>query len=159
MNYSNAILHTSQPEMQNCLAIWHNWAMGRVKKPTPALENAVLRVLNAKRESAGLDETALAIKAGLIQSTVNRQLRGESALSFSILVPLCDALGVRVSTVIRQAEESIQTPAPVATDPATYIAAAQAKLDQLLQSNYTPAAKHHTPDPLQGIGEENQNEK
>ncbi|WP_461186488.1 helix-turn-helix domain-containing protein [Trueperella pyogenes] len=158
MNYSNAILHTCQPEMQNCLAVWHNWAMGRAKKPTPALENAVLRVLNAKRESAGLDETALAIKAGLIQSTVNRQLRGESALSFSILVPLCDALGVRVSTVIRQAEDSIRDHS-VASDPITYAEQAEAKLNQLLQSNYTPAAKHHEPDPYDSVGEENQDEE
>ncbi|MEW6932226.1 hypothetical protein [Trueperella pyogenes] len=35
---------------------------------------------------------------------------------------------------------------------------AQAKLEALNQGNYTAAAKEHTPDPLQGIGEENQDE-
>ncbi|MCM3906876.1 hypothetical protein [Trueperella bernardiae] len=39
-----------------------------------------------------------------------------------------------------------------------YIATAEAKLQAALQSNYTPAARHHEPDPYEGVGEENQDE-
>lgn len=39
-----------------------------------------------------------------------------------------------------------------------YVNEAQAKIEALNQGNYAPAAKHHGVDPLQGIGEENQDE-
>lgn len=45
-------------------------------------------------------------------------------------------------------------------DPAAdYIAAAEAKLQAALQSDYAPAARRHEPDPLEGVGEENQDEE
>ncbi|WP_461005043.1 hypothetical protein [Trueperella pyogenes] len=40
-----------------------------------------------------------------------------------------------------------------------YVNEAQAKIEALNQGNYAPAAKHHGVDPLQGIGEENQDEE
>lgn len=40
-----------------------------------------------------------------------------------------------------------------------YVAVAEAKLQAVLQGNYTPAARHHEPDPLEGLGEENQDEE
>ena len=43
-----------------------------------------------------------------------------------------------------------------ADDAFSYTAEAEAKLQAALQGDYTPAARHHEPDPLQGIGEESQ---
>lgn len=40
-----------------------------------------------------------------------------------------------------------------------YVAEAEAKLQAVLQGGYVPAARHHEPDPLEGIGEENQDEE
>lgn len=40
-----------------------------------------------------------------------------------------------------------------------YVNEAQAKLEALNQGNYTAAAKHHTPDPYDRVGEENQDEE
>lgn len=37
-----------------------------------------------------------------------------------------------------------------------YVKQAEAKINQLLQNNYTAAAKHHTPDPYADLGEESQ---
>ncbi|MEW6917975.1 hypothetical protein V3M78_06755 [Trueperella pyogenes] len=39
-----------------------------------------------------------------------------------------------------------------------YVNEAQAKIEALNQGNYTPAARRHEPDPLEGLGEENQDE-
>ena len=41
-------------------------------------------------------------------------------------------------------------------DARTYTAEAEAKLQAVLQGGYVPAARHHEPDPLEGLGEENQ---
>ncbi|MEW6869990.1 hypothetical protein V3M89_10240 [Trueperella pyogenes] len=40
-----------------------------------------------------------------------------------------------------------------------YVNGAQAKLEALNQGNYIAAAKHHTPDPYDSVGEENQDEE
>ncbi|WP_406714757.1 hypothetical protein [Trueperella pyogenes] len=59
------------------------------------------------------------------------------------------------ASIVRQAEDSIRDHS-VASDPITYAEQAQAKLNQLLQNNYTAAAKEHHPDPYANLGEENQ---
>ncbi|MEW6872131.1 hypothetical protein V3M41_00910 [Trueperella pyogenes] len=41
---------------------------------------------------------------------------------------------------------------------ATYIATAEAKLQAVLQGNYTAAAREHEVDRFEGLGEENQDE-
>lgn len=107
----------------------------------------------------------------MVSSTVHRMLSGKQNLTLSYLEQVCSAFGMRVSEIVRNSEQTIigtavlgeavlsvpSAPSAVSVDPArAYIEETQAKLARVLQSNYTPAAKPHQPDPDANIGEENQ---
>lgn len=93
-----------------------------------------------RREAAGISERQLGIQADVIQSTVHRVLAGDTALTMTHLERLCAGLGVRVSTLVRQAEQSLHSP------DLTYIEETEAKVREVLQGDYTPAAKEHERD-------------
>lgn len=97
----------------------------------------------------------LAEESGLGRTSAFNSVKGQRATSVSEFVALCRALGLTPWRVLRQAEDSIRDHS-VASDPVTYAEQAEAKLQAVLQSNYTPAARHHEPDPYEGVGEENQ---
>ncbi|MEW6875093.1 helix-turn-helix domain-containing protein [Trueperella pyogenes] len=138
------------------------------------VESEALKILHARFVNAGWTVQELADRSGLGKTTAFKSIKGERATTISDFEKLCKAFNLRAWKVLKtaqervaarvlleptlKAEDSIRTPAPVATDPATYAKQAEAKLARLLQSNYTAAAKHHTPDPYDRVGEENQDE-
>lgn len=95
----------------------------------------------------------LAEESGLGRTSAFNSVKGQRATSVSEFVALCHALGLTPWRVLRQAEDAVRAQAD---DARTYTAEAEAKLKAVLQGNYTPAARHHEPDPLEGLGEENQ---
>lgn len=81
--------------------------MGRAKIPATPLEIEILKTLSDLLRRRGISETELAKKAEITQSTVYRILNGKNALSFTYFVRMCNALNIRVSAVIREAEENL----------------------------------------------------
>lgn len=59
--------------------------------------------LRAQRARLAWTVEALAERSGVPKSTVDRAMRGESALSVEVLIPLCAALGLDVGELIDQA--------------------------------------------------------
>lgn len=139
--------------------------MGRKRTEIDPLELEALSILRERFDSSGMTYQELADVAGLSHATVFRSLKGERATTVSEIGKISRALDVRVWRVfkeaqerlaVRQAEEAVR--ATTADPAATYIATAEAKLQAVLRGDYAPAARRHEPDPLQGIGEENQDE-
>ncbi|OCW59783.1 helix-turn-helix domain-containing protein [Trueperella bernardiae] len=129
--------------------------MGRKALEIGEIERIAISNLAQAFEESTLTHQVVADRAGISRSGVLKTLAGQRATSVSEFVALCRALGLTPWRVLRQAEDSIRDHS-VASDPVTYAEQAEAKLQAALQSNYTPAARHHEPDPLEGIGEENQ---
>ncbi|QOR47531.1 hypothetical protein INS90_09830 [Trueperella pecoris] len=59
----------------------------------------------------------------------------------------------------RLGEATLKDEDMLTDDDRAYVNEAQAKIEALNQGNYTPAARRHEPDPLEGLGEENQDEE
>lgn len=120
-----------------------------------ALAQNIGRILGARRDELGTSNRQVALEAGVSHMTVNRAIDADTSISVDTLASICRALRLEPWRVLREAEDSIRDHS-VASDPITYAEQAEAKLNQLLQSNYTPAAKEHHPDPYANLGEENQ---
>lgn len=127
---------------------------GKQREDATELSRAVNQVLLARIKALGLDNKTVAEKAEITAPTVTRIFKHGRVLDINEFVALCRALGLTPWRVLRQAEEAVH--ATTADPAATYIAAAEAKLQAVLQSDVTPAARRHEPDPYEGIGEENQ---
>lgn len=138
-----------------------------------ALTNEIARILAARAEELGYSLRKIELESGISRMSVQRALNAEHSIPIDKLDAIAAALGLDAWKVLKTAQErvaarvllepapkaegAIRTPAPAATiDPATYAKQAEAKLAQLLKSNYVAAAKHHTPDPYANLGEENQ---
>lgn len=131
--------------------------MGRKALEIGEIERIAISNLAQVFEESTLTHQVVADRAGISRSGVLKTLAGQRATSVSEFVALCRALGLTPWRVLRQAEQAVH--ATTTTDPAaTYIAVAEAKLQAVLQGDYAPAARHHEPDPLEGLGEENQDE-
>lgn len=65
---------------------------------------AVAAVIEDRMRDKGLTQEALANGAGIPLTTLNRSLRGHRALDTSELFRIADVLGVRASTLTREAE-------------------------------------------------------
>ena len=118
------------------------------------LSKAIARIIDGDLQERGVSRTRAAEIAGLSQPRTNRILSGTRPMYVDELGALSQVLNRSATSVLRQAEQAVRATTP---DPAaTYAAVAEAKLRAVLQSNYTPAARHHEPDPHEGVGEENQ---
>jgi transcriptional regulator with XRE-family HTH domain len=62
--------------------------------------------LRAARESAGLTQEALAAKAKMDRAYISEIERGKADPSITSLFRLCDAMGVRTSTIIARVERN-----------------------------------------------------
>lgn len=122
------------------------------------LSRAIARVIDDSLRKAGVSRARAAEVAGLSQPRTNRVLSGARPMYVDELGDFSQILNRSAASIVRQAEDSIRDHS-VASDPITYAEQAEAKLNQLLQSNYVAAAKHHTPDPYANLGEENQDEE
>ena len=60
--------------------------------------------LRAARESAGLTQEALAAKAKMDRAYISEIERGKADPSVTSLIRLCQALGVRASTILARVE-------------------------------------------------------
>lgn len=121
------------------------------------VEAQALSILYDRFLDRGMTVADLAEESGLGRTSAFNSVKGQRATSVSEFVALCRALGLTPWRVLRQAEQAVHT---TTADPAaTYIATAEAKLQAVLQGDYAPAARHHEPDPLEGLGEENQDEE
>lgn len=120
------------------------------------VEAQALRILYDRFLDRGMTVGDLAEESGLGRTSAFNSVKGQRATSVSEFVALCHALGLTPWRVLRQAEDAVRAPSD---DARAYTAEAEAKLKAVLQGNYTPAARHHEPDPLEGLGEENQDEE
>ena len=134
---------------------------GNQRENATELSTAIAARLKDIAAERSLDNKSLARLSGLSEPTLTRTFRNGRVLDLSELDALCNALNIRASSVVRDAERAISVPsAPsaVSVDPArAYIDETQAKLTRVLsRTDLTPAAKQHQPDPYANIGEENQ---
>lgn len=117
-------------------------------------------ILAARRDELGMSLRQVEEKSGVNYMTVKRVLEHTRDMRMDDFEAIAVALGLTPWRVVKQAEEAVRNSATHYTaatiDPATYAKQAEAKINQLLQNNYTAAAKHHTPDPYANLGEENQ---
>ena len=126
------------------------------------ITEVLARILATRAAELGLSLRDIQERSGVPHSTVGRILEAKTAISLDKFEAIARALGLTPWRVMREAEDRLAaSPAPSAAvhtaDPAaTYAAVAEAKLRAVLQSNYTPAARHHEPNPYEGVGEENQ---
>ena len=65
---------------------------------------AIAAVIEDRMRSRGLTQESLADRAGIPLTTLNRTLRGHRALDTGELFRIADVLGVRASTITREAE-------------------------------------------------------
>lgn len=134
-----------------------SYAVNMAPQNKSELARNIGKILDQRRNDLGMSNRQIALEAGVSHMTVNRAIDADTSVSVDTLTAICRALRLEPWRVLRQAEGAIQTLTPAATiDPATYAKQAEAKINQLLQNNYTAAAKHHTPDPYANLGEENQ---
>ncbi|MDV6238402.1 hypothetical protein R3J22_02520 [Trueperella bernardiae] len=128
--------------------------MGTKATDPGELSKAIARIIDDALQERGVARARAAEIAGLSQPRANRILAGVRPMYVDELGALSEVLGRSAASIVREAEEAVRATTP---DPAaTYIAAAEAKLQAALQGDYAPAARRHEPDPLEGVGEENQ---
>jgi transcriptional regulator with XRE-family HTH domain len=72
-------------------------------------------VLREVREQAGVTQQALAAKAGMDRAYISEIERGKASPSVDRLFRICQALGVRASTVVARVERRQKRPAPGGT--------------------------------------------
>lgn len=65
---------------------------------------AVAAVIEDRMTAAGLTQTSMSALTGIPPATLNRTLRGHRAVDVDELWRIADALGVKVSTITRDAE-------------------------------------------------------
>ncbi|MDP9833032.1 helix-turn-helix domain-containing protein [Trueperella abortisuis] len=130
--------------------------MGRKALEIGEIERIAISNLAQVFEESTLTHQVVADRAGISRSGVLKTLAGQRATSVSEFVALCHALGLTPWRVLRQAEDAVRAQAD---DARAYTAEAEAKLQAVLQGGYVPAARHHEPDPYEGVGEENQDEE
>lgn len=134
--------------------------MGSKKIPVEPLEAEAIQILYRQFISLKWTAQQLANKSGMAKTSAFESIKGERSTTVSEFEKLCSAFGYKPWRVLREAEENLS--ARVASldecrsQADAYINETQAKLARVLQSNYTPAAKPHQPDPDANIGEENQ---
>ncbi|MCI7305456.1 MAG: hypothetical protein MR522_04210 [Trueperella sp.] len=127
--------------------------MAQRKIDVEPVEAKALETVRDEMALQGKTLDDMTVDSGMARATIGKSLTGFRATSVSEFVALCHALGLTPWRVLRQAEDAVRAQAD---DARTYTAEAEAKLKAVLQGNYTPAARHHEPDPLEGLGEENQ---
>lgn len=135
-----------------------SYAVNMAPQNKSELARNIGKILGQRRNDLGMSNRQIALEAGVSHMTVNRAIDADTSVSVDTLTAICRALRLEPWRVLRQAEDSIRDHS-VASDPITYAEQAEAKLAQLLQSNYVAAAKHHEPDPYDSVGEENQDEE
>ncbi|MEW6872129.1 hypothetical protein V3M41_00900 [Trueperella pyogenes] len=126
--------------------------MGTKSTDPRELSKVIARVIDDKLRERGISRTRAAELSGISQPRANRVLSGARPMYVDELGDFSRVLKQPVASIVREAEDAVTKQAKAAS----YAATAEAKLNQLLQSNYVAAAKHHTPDPYANLGEENQ---
>lgn len=76
--------------------------MGLVKKVGPATEY-IAGELRAQQARNGWTLDDIAARTGVDRSTVQRALKGASAIAAEVLVALCVGMGVDLSSLMREA--------------------------------------------------------
>ncbi|MDY5404427.1 MAG: hypothetical protein SPG34_08870 [Trueperella sp.] len=127
--------------------------MAQRKIDVEPVEAKALETVRDEMALQGKTLDDMTVDSGMARATIGKSLTGFRATSVSEFVALCHALGLTPWRVLRQAEDAVRAQAD---DARTYTAEAEAKLQAVLQGGYVPAARRHEPDPLEGIGEENQ---
>ena len=76
--------------------------MGRGQLTGPATAY-VAGELRAERARQGLTIDELAERSGVAKTTVNRALKGDTALAVEVLIPLCVALRIDLGQLLNEA--------------------------------------------------------
>ena len=76
--------------------------MGR-GQPTGPATAYVAGELRAERARQGLTIDELAERSGVAKTTVNRALKGDTALAVEVLIPLCAALCIDLGQLLNEA--------------------------------------------------------
>ena len=76
--------------------------MGRGQLTGPATAY-VAGELRAERARQGLTIDELAERSGVAKTTVNRALKGDTALAVEVLIPLCAALRIDLGQLLNEA--------------------------------------------------------
>ena len=98
MEYKGKRSHVSIPPRATLLGVA---TKSRALPQAPEL--TILARLDDERERRGLSQVALGARVGLSQPQLSKMLRGEKAVTVTELARLCDALGLRLSDLMRQA--------------------------------------------------------
>ena len=109
-------------------------------------------ILAARRDELGMSLRQVEEKSGVNYMTVKRVLEHTRDMRMDDFEAIAVALGLTPWRVVKQAEEAVRNSA------AHYTAATDAKVAAFLKGDYAAAARAHDPDPLDGVGEENQDE-
>lgn len=127
------------------------------------LEVNTVKILVEKLQESNETHQSLADKTGLSRPTITKTLAGSRATTLSELSKIANALGLKLSTVIAEAEASLRKPSPSApsmlSEAEAYAIAEE--LDRKLRAGMTfeelgLAAKTREIDPLDARGEESQ---
>ena len=128
------------------------------------LEVNTVKILVEKFEESDETHQSLADKIGLSRPTITKTFAGNRATTLSELDKIANALGLKLSTVVAEAEASLRTPSSPSSS--SVLSEAEAykiaeELDRKLRAGMTPeqlglAAKTREVDPLDGRGEESQ---
>lgn len=125
--------------------------MVQTKRTVEPLEAAIMQILNDEMQRRGMTLDDMAERSSMARSTIGKSLSGTRASTVSELESLCKALNVRVSSIVRQAEDFVKSaPSPADLDALDYISITEAKLARALQSDYTPAALELTEEMSEG---------
>lgn len=118
-----------------------------------AFIEAFPRVIDDLLKKNGLSGNELAARSGVSQPQISRILRGARKISLEQVARVAGAFGLTGAELMRLAEEEATR---ANLEAASYVATAEAKLNQFLQSSYTAAAREREVDRFEGLGEENQ---
>lgn len=79
--------------------------MGRKKLVGPATAH-IARRLHAQKELRGWTYDDLVERTGLPRTTIERTLKGDTAISVEVLIPLAGGMGLDPATLLNEARES-----------------------------------------------------
>ncbi|MEW6934103.1 hypothetical protein [Trueperella pyogenes] len=126
--------------------------MGTKSTDPGELSKVIARVIDDKLRERGISRTRAAELSGISQPRANRVLSGARPMYVDELGDFSRVLKQPVVSIVREAEDAVTKQAKAAS----YTTTAEAKLQAVLQGDYTAAAKEHTLDKLASLGEENQ---
>ncbi len=130
--------------------------MGRKPLDISKLERQIIEIVIAATNQDGVSLREVSRRSSIDKARLSAVFNFKRAITVTDLEKLCVVIDRRVSSVVKEAEESLaQSPTLESYDAAHELARKIAANPDA----YDLAARQHEPDPYEGLGEENQEER